>query len=32
MNDNLTRVKKGNSFIGETKNRLENLKKNYVAF
>ena len=32
MNDNLTRVKKGNSFIGETKNRLENLKQNYVAF
>ena len=32
MNDNLTSVKKGNSFIGETKNRLENLKQNYIAF
>ena len=31
MNDNLTKGKKSN-FTGETKNRLENLKQNHVAF
>ena len=32
MNGNLTSGKKVNSFTAKTKNRLEDLKQNYVAF